>query len=86
MKKIMLKKIAAFAMAAVMVLASLAIPSVQAEASSEKSVKNVKLKIGSETVTNKKYTMTDGSSKTLNACFCDEGRNIQIRQDKGCDS
>ncbi len=60
-----MKKIAAFAMAAVMVLASLAIPSVQAEASSEKSVKNVKLKIGSETVTNKKYTMTDGSSKTL---------------------
>lgn len=65
MKKIMLKKIVAFAMAAVMVFASLAIPSAQAEAASEKSVKNVKLKIGSRTVTNKKYTMTDGSTKTL---------------------
>ena len=52
MKKIMLKKIVAFAMAAVMVFASLAIPSAQAEAASEKSVKNVKLKIGSRTVTN----------------------------------
>ena len=65
MKKIMLKKIVAFAMAAVMVFASLAIPSAQAEAASEKSVKNVKLKIGSRTVTNKKYTMTDGSTKTI---------------------
>lgn len=65
MKKTMMKRIMAFALAAAMVFTSLAVPSVQAEAASAKSVKTVKLKIGSKTVTNKKYAVAKGETKKL---------------------
>ena len=65
MKKSIMKRILTFVVAIAMVLTSAAIPSVQAEAASAKKVKSVKLKIGSSTVTNKKYTMTVGQKKKL---------------------
>lgn len=65
MKKSAVKRMVAFAVAAAMTVASLALPPVHAQAASGETVKSVKLKIGAKTVTNKKYTMTAGEKKKI---------------------
>lgn len=85
MDKTKRNRLLAFAVALAMVFTSVMTPSVQAEAASGgKTVKNVKLKIGKKTVTNKTYTMTAGQKKTINVTVAPKTakKNITFKSSK----
>lgn len=85
MDKTKRNRLLAFAVALAMVFTSVMTPSVQAEAASGgKTVKNVKLKIGKKTVTNKTYTMTAGQKKTIKVTVAPKTakKNITFKSSK----